>query len=73
MAQKTERVFELHWRQLNSQQWRAVLTDPETKLQYHVTSKLAFRTVLANLTAAARADPRRDSGDRPAEEGEAPT
>jgi hypothetical protein len=28
-----------------------VLTDPETRLQYLVTSKLAFRTVLANLSA----------------------
>jgi len=52
MRQNSERVFELHWRQLTQQRWQAVLTDPETKLQYLVTSKLAFRTVLANLTAA---------------------
>jgi hypothetical protein len=57
MTQKTERVFELHWRQLTHQRWQAVLTDPETKLQYLVTSKLAFRTVLANLTAAGAASP----------------
>jgi hypothetical protein len=54
MTQTTERVFELHWRQLDQNRWQAVLTDPETRLQYRVASKLAFRTVLANLTAAIR-------------------
>jgi hypothetical protein len=54
MIQTTERVFELHWRQLGQDRWQAVLIDPETRLQYRVASKLAFRTVLANLTAAAR-------------------
>ena len=57
MRQNSERVFELHWRQLTQQRWQAVLTDPETKLQYLVTSKLAFRTVLANLAAVPPARP----------------
>ena len=57
MTERTERVFELHWRQFTDQRWQAVLTDPETKLQYHVRSKLAFRTVLANLAASSPVDP----------------
>jgi hypothetical protein len=72
MTQRTERVFELHWRQLNSQQWRAVLTDPETKLQYHVTSKLAFRTVLANLATASSPDSTERLGKGAAEDAESP-
>jgi hypothetical protein len=54
MTQTTERVFELHWRQLDQDRWQAVLIDSETRLQYRVANKLAFRTVLANLTAATR-------------------
>jgi len=72
MSENSERVFELHWRQLTQQRWQAVLTDPETKLQYLVTSKLAFRTVLANLTAASPASPAERAGAWPVEEPETP-
>jgi hypothetical protein len=71
VRQMTERIFELHWRQLNQQRWQAVLTDPETKLQYLLTSKLAFRTVLANLSAVPPARPSSQNAAEPAEDAEA--